>query len=93
MFNPLTVFSANQFKIYRFDILLMRNADLGRKQPEKNRKRPRSGEQNCRKQKLWNSDITDAKSPLQRTEKHPDFQVTVCLHFVTTTVNFAYIKS
>jgi hypothetical protein len=85
MFNPLTVFSANQFKIYRFDILLMRNADLGRKQPEK--------EQNCRKQKLWNSDITDAKSPLQRTEKHPDFQVTVCLHFVTTTVNFAYIKS
>jgi hypothetical protein len=35
MFNPLTVFSANQFKIYRFDILLMRNADLGRKQPEK----------------------------------------------------------
>ena len=23
MFNPLTAFSANQFKIYRFDILLM----------------------------------------------------------------------
>jgi hypothetical protein len=32
-------------------------------------------------------------SPLSGTEKHPDFQVTLCLHFVTTDVKFAYIKS
>jgi len=52
-----------------------------------------SGEQNCLKQKLTTSDITDAKSPLQRAEKHLDFQVTACLHFVTTNVDFAYIES
>jgi hypothetical protein len=29
----------------------------------------------------------------QELEKHPDFQVTLCLRFVTTNVNFAYIES
>ncbi|UCE38933.1 MAG: hypothetical protein JSW00_06840 [Thermoplasmata archaeon] len=33
------------------------------------------------------------KSPLLGAGKHPDFQVTLCLHFVTTNVNFAYIES
>ncbi len=33
------------------------------------------------------------KSPLSGAEKHPDFQVTSCHHFVTTNPNFAYIKS
>jgi len=33
------------------------------------------------------------KSPLSKVGKHPDFQVTPCLHFVTTNVDFAYIES
>jgi hypothetical protein len=33
------------------------------------------------------------KSPLSKAEKHPDFQVTLCHHFVTTNVDFAYIES
>jgi len=33
------------------------------------------------------------KSPLSGAGKHPDFQVTSCLHFDTTYVDFAYIKS
>jgi hypothetical protein len=33
------------------------------------------------------------KSPLSGAGKHPDFQVTSFLHFVTTNVNFAYIES
>ena len=33
------------------------------------------------------------KPPLSGTEKHPDFQVTSCHHFVTTSVDFAYIES
>jgi len=33
------------------------------------------------------------KSLLSGAGKHPDFQVTLCLHFVTTNVDFAYIKS
>jgi hypothetical protein len=33
------------------------------------------------------------KSPLSEAEKHPDFQVTSCHHFVTTNVDFAYIES
>ena len=33
------------------------------------------------------------KSSLSGSGKHPDFQVTVCLHFITTNVDFAYIKS
>ena len=33
------------------------------------------------------------KSPLSGAEKCPDFQVTSCYHFVTTNVDFAYIKS
>jgi hypothetical protein len=33
------------------------------------------------------------KSPLSKAKKHPDFQVTSCLHFVTTNVDFAYIES
>jgi len=33
------------------------------------------------------------KSPLSGAEKHPDFQVTSCLHFVTTDAIFAYIES
>jgi len=33
------------------------------------------------------------KSSLSEAGKRPDFQVTVCLHFDTTTVDFAYIKS
>ncbi len=33
------------------------------------------------------------KSPVSRAEKHPDFQVTSCRHFVTTNVDFAYIES
>ena len=32
-------------------------------------------------------------SPLSGAGKHPDFQVTSCLHFDTTNVNFAYIES
>jgi hypothetical protein len=32
-------------------------------------------------------------SPLLGAKKHPDFQVTLCLHFVTTNVDFAYIES
>ena len=32
-------------------------------------------------------------SPLSGAEKHHNFQVTLCLHFVTTNANFAYIKS
>jgi len=33
------------------------------------------------------------KSPPPEAEKHPDFQVTVCHHFDTTNVDFAYIES
>jgi hypothetical protein len=33
------------------------------------------------------------KSPFSEVGKHHDFQVTSCLHFVTTIANFAYIKS
>jgi hypothetical protein len=33
------------------------------------------------------------KSPFSGTKKHPDFQVTSCLHFVTTNVDFADIES
>ncbi len=31
--------------------------------------------------------------PPSGAEKHPDFQVTLCIHFVTTNPNFAYIES
>jgi len=40
----------------------------------KSQKKPMSGKQNCRKQKLQKSDITDAKPPLSKAKKHPDFQ-------------------
>ena len=33
------------------------------------------------------------KSLFSGAGKHPDFQVTLCLRFVTTNVNFAYIES
>jgi len=33
------------------------------------------------------------KSPFPRAEKHHNFQVTSCHHFVTTNPNFAYIES
>jgi hypothetical protein len=33
------------------------------------------------------------KRPLSRAGKHPDFQVTLCIHFVTTNVDFACIES
>jgi len=33
------------------------------------------------------------KSPLSGAEKHSDFQVTSCHHFVTTNADFAYIES
>jgi hypothetical protein len=33
------------------------------------------------------------KSPLSGAKKHPDFQVTSCLHFDSTNADFAYIKS
>jgi hypothetical protein len=33
------------------------------------------------------------KSPLSETRKHPDFQVTQCLHFDTINVDFAYNES
>jgi hypothetical protein len=33
------------------------------------------------------------KSPLSGAGKHPDFQVTSCLRFVSTNVDFAYIES
>jgi len=33
------------------------------------------------------------KSPLSEDEKHPDFQVTLCLQNDTTNVDFAYIES
>jgi hypothetical protein len=52
-------------------------------------KRPTSGEQNCRKQKLQSSD----ELPLSKAGKHPDFQVTLCLQNVSTNVDFAYIES
>jgi len=55
--------------------------------------KPKGGEQSCRKQKLWKSEITDKKSSLSGAAKHPDVQVTLCLHFVTTNVDFAYIES
>jgi hypothetical protein len=45
--------------------------------------------QNCRQRKLQSND----KSPLSGAKKHPDFQVTACYHFVTTIVNFVYIRS
>jgi hypothetical protein len=61
--------------------------------PGKSQKKLKNGEQNCRKQKMWTNDIQDAKPPLSIAEKHPDFQVTCCLHFVTTNANFAYIES
>jgi hypothetical protein len=65
-------------------------------------------EQSCHKKKLLNSDMAPEKlpilasgkiseffekSPLSGAKKHPDFQVTLCLHFVTTNPNFAYIES
>ena len=34
------------------------------------------------------SDITDAKSPLSKAKKHPDFGVTLCLRNVSTRTNF-----
>jgi len=37
--------------------------------------------------------ISVHKSPLSGAGKHPDFQVTLCLHFDSTDVNFAYIES
>ncbi|MHC4533148.1 MAG: hypothetical protein ACYS6K_04275 [Planctomycetota bacterium] len=33
------------------------------------------------------------KSPLQEAEKHPDFGVTLCRHFVSTDVKFFYVRS
>ena len=33
------------------------------------------------------------KPPLSEAEKHPYFQVTSCLRFVTTNVDFVYIES
>jgi hypothetical protein len=33
------------------------------------------------------------KPPLSGPEKHTDFEVTSCLHFDTTNVDFAYIES
>jgi len=53
----------------------------------------KSGEQNCLKQKLWNSEITVSKPPISGAKKHTDFQVTLCLQNVTTNVDFAYIES
>jgi len=32
-------------------------------------------------------------SPLSEAEKHPDFQVTLCIQNVTTNTDFAYIES
>jgi hypothetical protein len=33
------------------------------------------------------------KPPLSEAEKHPNFQVTLCLHNDTTNIKFAYIKT
>jgi len=33
------------------------------------------------------------KSPLSEPGKHHNFQVTLCLHFVSTNVEFAYVES
>jgi len=33
------------------------------------------------------------KPLLSKAEKHPEFQVTSCHHFVTTNIKFAYIES
>jgi len=52
-----------------------------------------SGELNCHKQKLWKSDMTDAKPPLPGAKKHPDFRVTSCHYFDTIIINFAYTES
>jgi hypothetical protein len=32
-------------------------------------------------------------SPISLAEKHPNLEVTTCLHFVTTNIKFAYIES
>jgi len=37
--------------------------------------------------------LLDPMSPLSGAEKHPDFQVTLCLRNVSTHVDFAYIES
>jgi hypothetical protein len=53
---------------------------------------------------MWPDEIVDVsksckipelfeKLSLSRAGKHPDFQVTLCHHFVTTNVDFAYIGS
>ena len=46
----------------------------------------------CYRRIPWNP-LTDVNLPLSGTEKHPNFQVTSCLRFVTTNVDFAYIES
>ncbi len=47
--------------------------------------------------KLWRAatehEIQAQSHLFQELEKHPDFQVTSCHHFITTNINFAYIKS
>ena len=43
--------------------------------------------ESCKLPKFFN------KPPLSGAKKHPDFQVTLWLHFVTTNINFAYIES
>ncbi len=68
-------------------------AVLNSTKPGTSRKKPMSGEQSCRNQKLWMSDITQAKLPLPGAEKYPDFQVTSCHQNDTKNANFAYIES
>ncbi len=60
--------------------------------PGTSQKRPRSGEQNWRKQKAWKSDMMHAESPFSRVHKHLDFRVTQCLRFVSTHPYFSHCK-
>jgi 6-phosphogluconolactonase len=46
-----------------------------------NHKSLKSGEQNCREQKLWTNDITDSKSLLSGAKKHYNFPSDILLPF------------
>jgi len=48
-----------------------------------------SGEQNCRKKKLLNSDIRFVKTFLSGAEKRRSNMVTSCYHFDTTPTYFS----
>ena len=57
--------------------------------PGTNLKKPTSGEQNYRKQKILKSDKIHSKSPLSNPAKHRQDTVARCLHPVTINPNFS----